>query len=454
MRCLGSRERRVGLRIFAVLANTDRIPDNRWVDGASTPVMDVSIVFVVPRVHAKSITLYPIFALSALAGSSISLDSRGGFAFTGSGDCSLLLRTHGLGSDPKPFIDGLLSHADRSTHFQLLSCRADSGAFVLASSKHIFPASALIIPISPNPSGTSTVRVDAHLLATSLPFSSRFAIFIPATMRAAFFDTVPVTVASETVSFTTSTMGGHLTIGPIHSLGGEDLPWDVYVFTSYVPAPNPDHVLPTPPASPTLRPSLLRQSTESSSTSVPSINDVGIAINDDPSSQSSTSTTRPVRTVATEGPVLRFVKYNLAIVLALLRVLLRLFFGSFFAKKALRPRETSSGLREVAPAAKSDDEIQSETSDPRPESPTQSVALQVSSALETSSISTPLLVNTYGRKVSMLFRSRRENALVDEVVVECDGAVEYPKIQEIEKGLFLAELDRGTYGSQVKVYLQ
>jgi hypothetical protein len=435
--------------VSAVLENTDWIPDNRWVDGALTPVMDISLVFVVPC--AKSITLPPIFALSALAGSSISLDSRGGFGFTGSGECSLLLQTHELGSDPKPFINSVLSHADRSTHFQLLSCRADSGAFVLASSKHIFPGSALIIPLPQNPSAISVVRMDAHLLAASLPFSSRFALFIPATMRASFFDAVPESLASETVSFTTSTMGGYLTIGPVHNLGGEDSPWDVSVLTSYVPTPNPDHVLPTPPASPTLRPSILQQHAESSSTSVPSITDAGISLT---TLHTSATTAKPVQRRATQGLVLRFVKYNLAIVLAFLRMLLQLSFGSFFARKALGTRETTSGPREVTSTAKSDAEIQSDTSDHHPESPTQSVALQVFNTLETCSNSTPLLVNTCGGNVSMLLRSRRENASVDEVVVQCDGAVAYPKIKEIERGLFLAELDGVAFGGQVKVFLR
>jgi hypothetical protein len=403
-----------------------------------------SLIFFVP---AGSVALSSAFVLSASPESSISLSHNGGITFTGAEESSLILHCFQPGSDPRAFMDRILSHS--GVRGQLLSSCPDSGHIILASSGDTYPGYGLIIPLSPNPAGKARVVLPAGDLTGQFLDFSRFSLFSPANRRCKFLDVN----SEQSISFTVDSEGGHFIFAPVHLVGKEGQSWEVSIASPYIPAPpvrETDSLLPTPPDSPPLRSiahlSDMTSAGSSCAPATPPVSVVSVEGGTVPSMPHDTGV-RKLRYLSEK--IVGWVRASYALSLMMLRVLLHFMLGSLFSRRAGSAGELGRSQRTVGPPDIRSEEEMASCPVTSPEALIDE-SIRPQPKLETIPASSEVLAITQSSTVFLLLRPCHEKASVDEIEVKVDGLKVDRRAEEVLDDVLCVEF-KCTSGGRLKV---
>ena len=290
--------------------------------------------------------------------------------------------------------------------------------------------------------------------------ASRLALFCCASQSACIIEDVPESGPDGALALTVGLAGGHFIVSALDFLVGENTSWDIAILPPHIPSSVSVHSLPTPPASPALRP-VSQVSLPQSSASAPLHASTSVSHTEPTTAASATvsedemplPTSPPTRVQTTQSSLQRslisFVKHNVVFALVTLRLLFGILFSSLRGKRGVGVRKTATAPD--APASTVDD---AGTSDPHIESPELGAspgsheALCQGTEVDASRELQPFVVNTLvGGQVSMILRSRSANTTLTDVVVECDGnVINDLKVKEIGDAVYLVDFHGGAQG--------
>ena len=333
---------------------------------------------------------------------------------------------------------------------------------MLASPECIRPVSVLVAPLlltlSPE------IHIKTHTLRELVHGAPRLALFCCASQSACIIEDVPKNDLDDVLALTAGLAGGHFIVSALDFLGGENTSWDIAILTPHIPSSVSVHSLPTPPASPALRP-VTQVSFPRSSASAPLHASTSIP-HTEPTTAASAAASEdeiplpagpPTRVQTAQSSLQRslisFVKHNVVFALVTLRSLFGVLFSSLRGRRGVGVHKTATPPD--APASQRIGTLDlAGTSDPHIESPELGASLGGHEALcqgtrlDASRELQPFVFNTLvGGQVSMILRNRSANTTLTDVVVECDGnVINDLKVKEIGNDVYLVDFHGGAQG--------